>query len=202
MIKCAEEVMRSFMSSLHRNIQMKKNILFMHAAGPKAEGSGAFIDVLEKELGAHYRVTAPDMPDADAPNYNKWARAFGSAMQSLAGDISLVGHSLGGTIILKYFALNGGAPARIKSLHLVAVPYWGLADWAVDDFLLPKNYGDAIAGVPKIFLYQGTDDDVLSPEHIEAYKKDFPRAKVRVVKGFDHILGQGLPVLTKDILDL
>lgn len=181
---------------------MKKNILFMHAAGPKSEGSGDFIAVLEKELGSKYRVTAPDMPDAHAPNYSKWSHAFGSALQSIPGDLILVGHSLGGSIILKYFAQNGGAPARVKALHLVAVPYWGLADWEVDDFLLPKNYVESIATIPKIFLYQGTEDDVLTPEHIERYKKDFPRAKVRLVKGLDHVFGKGLPELSNDLQDL
>lgn len=174
----------------------------MHAAGLKVEGSGDFIKVLEKDLGSNYRLTAPDMPDAEAPNYSKWARAFGAAMQSLSGDLHLVGHSLGGTIILKYFALNGGASERIKSLHLAAVPYWGLPDWEIDDFLLPKNYVQALATVPKIFFYQGTEDDVLTPEHLDKYKLDISRAKIRILKGSDHVFTHGIPELTKDILEL
>jgi hypothetical protein len=39
-----------------------RKVVFIHAAGLLAEGSGPLVAYLEDELGAGFEVTAPEMP--------------------------------------------------------------------------------------------------------------------------------------------
>jgi hypothetical protein len=40
-----------------------RKLVFIHAAGRLAEGSGPLVANLEDELGAGFEVTAPEMPN-------------------------------------------------------------------------------------------------------------------------------------------
>lgn len=44
-----------------------RKVVFIHAAGRLAEGSGPLVAYLEDELGAGFEVTAPEMPNPDGP---------------------------------------------------------------------------------------------------------------------------------------
>ena len=50
--------------------------------------------------------------------------------------VILVGHSFGGSVLLKYLA-QGSYQKPIRGLFLVSVPNWGPDGWAYDEFAVP-----------------------------------------------------------------
>jgi hypothetical protein len=52
-----------------------RKVVFIHAAGRLAEGSGPLVGYLEDELGAGFEVTAPEMPNPTWSRPGRSARA-------------------------------------------------------------------------------------------------------------------------------
>jgi pimeloyl-ACP methyl ester carboxylesterase len=91
-------------------------VLFIQGAGGmyQPEGSGRLAAYLARELGAGYRVIAPEMPDADDPHYQPWRDRIEQELEALDQAVILVGHSFGGSVLLKYLLR-----ARTRSLSAV-----------------------------------------------------------------------------------
>ncbi|MFZ1115952.1 MAG: alpha/beta fold hydrolase [Propionibacteriaceae bacterium] len=91
-------------------------VLFIQGAGGmyQPEGSGRLAAYLARELGAGYRVIAPEMPDADDPHYQPWRDRIEQELEALDQAVILVGHSFGGSVLLKY-----SLRARTRSLSAV-----------------------------------------------------------------------------------
>lgn len=51
--------------------------------GGLAEGSGPLVAYLEDELGAGFEVTAPEMPNPDAPEAEAWEGAVDALLADL-----------------------------------------------------------------------------------------------------------------------
>ena len=86
---------------------MRKHIiLFIHGAGNqhKPLGSGKLVASLQQQLGSDYHVLAPDMPDPGHPRYLAWRDQIEQELGKLDADALLIGHSLGGSMLLKYLA--------------------------------------------------------------------------------------------------
>jgi predicted alpha/beta hydrolase family esterase len=81
---------------------MRKHVLFIQGAGNKHKplGSGKLIAYLQEQLGSNYEVLAPDMPDPDHPRYLAWRDQIEQELGKLDADVLLIGHSLGGSMLL------------------------------------------------------------------------------------------------------
>src|SRR5690349_1221133 len=103
-----------------------KQILFIHGAGNQhhPEGSAKLVAALKQQLGSDYHVLAPDMPDPDNPAYQPWRDQIEQELDKLDAHVLLIGHSFGGSVLLKYLA-EGTYRKPIAGLFLVSVPYWG-----------------------------------------------------------------------------
>ena len=122
---------------------------------------------------------------------------------SFAGPIAicnLVGHSFGGSVLLKYLA-EGKPATGIGGLFLVAVPWWGSEGWNYDEYALPANFAAHLPQVP-IFLYHSTDDPHVPITHLELYRRQLPQATVRVIDGTEHSFVHGLPELLADVREI
>jgi pimeloyl-ACP methyl ester carboxylesterase len=105
-------------------------ILFIQGAGMMhdPEGSGRLAAYLARELSADHRVIAPEMPDADNPHYQRWRDRIEQELQAIDEEVILIGHSLGGSVLLKYLA-EGSYRKPVPGLFLVSVPNWGPDGW-------------------------------------------------------------------------
>ncbi len=138
------------------------------------------------------------MPSPGRPTYRAWRAAVNDVLNETDGPLLLIGHSLGGSVLLKY--LTDTLSARpIRGLFLVATPYWGGTDWESDDFTLRAGYADAIPADLPVFLYHSRDDDVVPVAHAERYRAEIPHAVLRLVDGRGHEFGDGLPELIEDL---
>jgi uncharacterized protein len=164
------------------------------------EGSGRLAAYLAGEVGPNYRVIAPEMPDADSPDYQSWRDRIEQELAAIDEEVILVGHSFGGSVLLKYLA-EGSYRKHVPGLFLVSVPNWGPDGWAYAEFAVPDDVGSRLPAT-RIFLYHSRDDPEVPFAHLGCYQKHFPMATVRPIAGSEHSFVGGLPMLVDDIKSL
>jgi uncharacterized protein len=177
-------------------------ILFVQGAGSidAPDGSGRLAAYLARELGDGYRVIAPKMPDADNPRYQYWRDRIEQELEAINEEVIVVGHSFGGSVLLKYFA-EGSLHNPVRALFLVSVPNWGPDGWAYDEYAVPNEVGLSLP-TSRVFLYHSRDDPEVPFAHLHFYEKLLPTATARAVAGSEHSFLDGLPILVDDIKSL
>jgi uncharacterized protein len=179
---------------------MKRKVLFVHSAGMQSfdEGSHRLIMYLKVMLGSDYDVLVPPMPEPENPRYTAWKGVLGEWLKTLEGDLILVGHSLGGSVLLKYIS-EERVPSSIVGVFLVATPFWGVEDWEIEEFILLRGLVSVVPPTSNIFLYHSRNDQWVPVEHVWLYAELLPTAEVCVVEGTEHEFYDGLPELIADI---
>src|SRR5829696_8065734 len=104
---------------------MKRQLLFVYGAGEEAYNEDRkMLESLRDALGAGYETRYPKMPGEESPTYAAWRDRIASELAELDGEVFLVGHSLGASILLKYISEDRPV-TPIAGMFLVAPPYWG-----------------------------------------------------------------------------
>jgi predicted alpha/beta hydrolase family esterase len=183
--------------------KMKQKVLFVHSGGTQGphEGSSDLVTYLRQMLGGGYEVLYPKMPDPDHPEYVLWKEHLEKRIAWLDDEVILVGHSLGGSVLLKYLS-EENFHKSIAGLFLVAAPYWGKRDWEVDEYVLQKDFYAKLPHIRRIFLYHSRNDEVVPFNHLASYADKLPNAVVREFDSRRHLFSTGLPELVDDIKDL
>lgn len=183
---------------------MTRQILFIHSAGRQGEhdGSSEFLAFLRPALSPDYDLRSPLMPSPQAPTYELWKQKLGEELAKLDDGAILIGHSLGGSVILKY--LSEEKPEKtFAAVFVVASPYWGAdSDWQVDEYNLHDYFASKLPSDLKIFLYRSRDDEVVPHAHLEKYAQQLPQATVREVEGKGHLMSGKTPEIVEDIKSL
>ena len=181
---------------------MTKQVLFVQGGGGGThdDWDNKLVESLSKELGPGYEIRYPVMPDEATPSYAAWKAALERESTLLEpGDI-LIGHSLGGAILINVLAER--APKRPGAICLIAAPFVGDGGWTSED-IEPRP--DIAARLPKgvpVFLYHGSEDEIVPFAHIELYSEAIPGAHVRRLNGRDHQLNNNLSEVAHDIREL
>jgi predicted alpha/beta hydrolase family esterase len=175
-----------------------QKILFAHSAGPqygKGKGSYDLVEYLKSKLSHEYKILFPTIEKPTAPAYEKFKKMFASVFATITDPVILIGHSLGGSTLLKY--LSEEKPViPITGLFLVATPHWGSN---MKEFQLKKDFQAALKNIPAIFLYHSTNDTEVPFENLAFYENAFTTATVRKLPGKEHTFSKGLPQLLSDI---
>lgn len=87
--------------------------------------------------------------------------------------VILVGHSLGGSILLKYLS-EANVEESIAGIFLIATPYWGAEDWQVDEYALHDSFATRLPKAPPIFFYHSDNDDLVPFAHLALYAEKLP----------------------------
>jgi uncharacterized protein len=178
---------------------MRKQVLFIHGGGEGAyEEDGKLAASLQDALGAAYDVRCPKMPDEDRPVYRAWKERIAEELGALEGEVILVGHSLGGSILLKYLS-EEELERFVAGLFLVATPYWGVEDWEVGEYALREDFASKIPKEMTAFLYHSRDDEVVPFAHAALYAQKLPRATIREFDGRGHQFDDDLSEVARDI---
>ena len=178
-------------------------ILFIPSAGPQTEdqGSTGLIRYLKKSLEKDFILDFPQMPDPENPRYFRWKEVLDKKMNSGESKILLVGHSLGGSVLLKYIS-EEKFTRKIAGLFLVAAPFWGQSEWEIDEFMLRSDFELYVNRIPDIFIYHSCEDEWVPFEHMVHYSRVLLNARIRVLHGKDHEFFAGLPQLTEDLINV
>lgn len=181
-----------------------KQIFFLHSAGPQGthEGSSDFISWLKASLGAEYDILHPLMPDPDSPDYELWKQQLDEELKDLKGDVVLIGHSLGGSVLLKYLVTNH-VQFNILGLYLCASPFWGKnTDWQYQPFTLPTDFTKKLPQINNLHIYHSKGDPFVPFSHAQLYKDELPNSVLHAIDGDSHVFDTGIERLIEDISNL
>jgi predicted alpha/beta hydrolase family esterase len=178
---------------------VKRQVVFIHGGGQEAfEEDKKLATSLQDVLGASYDVRYPEMPDADSPEYEAWKERIAKELATLDGEGILVGHSLGGSILLKFLS-EENVENPVAGLFLIAVPFWGAADWEVSEYALQDGFASKLPRELPVFLYHSRDDDVVPFAHLALYTEKLAQPTIREFDGRGHQFNDDLTEVARDI---
>lgn len=180
---------------------MAQQILFIHSAGPQGEqqGSSGLLQYLENELGPAYQVIAPEMPEPEDPKYKEWREVLKNELAALEDGSVLVGHSIGGSALLKFLSEEELGKSFSKVIT-IAAPFWGIdEDWQLEDFNLMDDFSSRNSLLPDVILFHSIGDDIVPFTHLQKYMENLPNATVKQLPGNDHIFQAGLAEVVHEI---
>ncbi|RYY01217.1 MAG: serine hydrolase family protein [Gammaproteobacteria bacterium] len=182
---------------------MSIEVLFIHSAGSQSggQGSSSLLKHLRDGLGTAYNIISPKMPAPTKPSYERWKQELDKQFSKNNSVPILIGHSLGGSVLLKYLS-EQKREIQIAGLFIIAAPYWGSEGWKVEEFILRNNYAKYLPAETKLYLYQSCDDEVVSIDHLRFYSTAIPNSIVRKLDGGGHTFKDGLTELVQDIKNL
>jgi predicted alpha/beta hydrolase family esterase len=181
-----------------------KQVLFIQGAGKDVHDAwdNKLVGSLEQELDHDYAISYPRMPDEAAPDAAAWKEAIAPEIERLNDGLILVGHSVGGAVLLDYLA--DAAPQwpmerRVGGVFLIAAPFIGDRGWPSEDLRPTAEVARALRDGEALHFYQGTDDETVPFAHLELFATAFPAATIRRLEGRDHQLNDDLSEVARDI---
>ena len=177
---------------------MTRQIVFIQGGGASVhdDWDDKLVDSLTRELGDGWEVRYPRMPDEEDPSYAQWSTAIRHEVAASDERAVVVGHSVGGTILINVLA-DGSTARRLGAIVLIAAPFVGLGGWPGDEFELPCDLGARLPqGVP-VHVFHGLADDTAPPSHAELYARAVPHAQLHLLPGRGHQLDNDLSEVAK-----
>ena len=179
---------------------MTKEVLFIQGGGEDTHDhwDNKMVESLERELGPGYAVRYPRMPDEADPKYAAWKTALKRQFDRLDDGALLIGHSIGGTILIRTLA-DEPPTLTFAGIFLIAAPFVGDGGWRGEDIEPLSDLGARLPDQTPIYLYHGSNDRTAPLEHVHLYAKAIPHAVVRQLSGRDHQLNNDLSEVAADI---
>jgi pimeloyl-ACP methyl ester carboxylesterase len=179
---------------------VNEQILFIQGGGQGThdEWDGKLVDSLARELGEDFQVRYPRMPREDDPSYAQWGPAIRREIAALDEGATVVGHSVGGTLLVRTLA-DERPDVELGAIVLLATPFIGEGGWPGDDFEMPSDLGDRLPESVPVHLFHGLDDDTAPAAHADLYARVIPQAQVHRLPGRDHQLGNDLAEVARVI---
>jgi predicted alpha/beta hydrolase family esterase len=181
---------------------MNKNILFIQGGGLTGfEADAKLVASLKTQLGDEYIIHYPRMLlDEALPDFG-WLQQINNEIAAIDGDVILVGHSLGSSLLLKCVSENN-IEKKITGIFLMSTPFWsGDEDW-VQGLKLKADFAIKLSKDIPLFLYHCRDDKEVPFEHFMKYSQKLPWATVRKLETGDHQLNNNLSIVANDIRSL
>jgi serine hydrolase len=184
---------------------LKKQALFIQGGGSGAyKEDEKLVDNLRNALGDAYEVHYPEMPMESDPDYRRWMPQIRTELAKLEGGMILIGHSLGGSFLLKYLS-EEKTEMVIAGIFLIATPYCGGDGWRYEGYesvSLPKDFPSKLPSDTPIFFYHGRDDEIVPFAHLTLYAKKLPQATIHALDARGHQLKNDLSEVAVDIKSL
>ncbi len=160
---------------------------------------------LANNFGKDFELFYPKMPNGQDAKYEEWKTWFEKLIPFLHDDVILVGHSLGGLLLIKYLSENE-FPKKIRALFTVATPYTGRNMKHSREMGGTFTPGNDLSGVTrqvnKLFMYHSKEDPVVPFADFEMYQTKLSGATARVFENRGHFNMETLPEIVEDIKEL
>jgi predicted alpha/beta hydrolase family esterase len=167
---------------------MVTHVVFIQGAGQGAyEADKKLATSLQQALGAGYEMRYPAMPDESNAPYEQWKRRIVQELATMQGPVILVGHSVGGSVIL------------------MATPFWGGDGWryeGYEELELPQDVAVKFPRGPRLLLYHCRDDETVPFGHLALFAKVLPHAHVRELDKGGHQFNNDIAIVAQDIQSL
>ena len=176
-----------------------RHLLFIQGGGRGAHAADAELaKSLQQALGDGFEVHFPVMRDEGAPSFALWKEQIAAELSQLRGAVTLVGHSLGGAMLLSYLA-EQTPPTHIPALVLLAAPAWDGERWAFDELVLPGDLADKLDAIPLLLLYHCHDDETVPFAHLARHAAKLPQAITVAMTRGGHQFGNDLQAVAADL---
>ena len=176
-----------------------RDLVFIQGGGQGAHAADAPLAAsLKQALGDGAHVHYPLMRGEDEPSLEPWVRQIAAEVAGRPGPVTLVGHSLGGALLLRYLAQQT-PPVPVQALVLLAAPAWDGQQWAFDELVLPDDLDDRLATIPRLMLYHCQDDEVVPFAHLALHGRRLPSAATCAFARGGHQFGNDLRKVAMDI---
>ncbi|MEU7654145.1 alpha/beta fold hydrolase [Micromonospora taraxaci] len=160
-------------------------------AGVHDDWDDKLFDSLSRELGDAYEVRYPRMPDEADPGYASWSVVIRREIAALDDGAVVVGHSVGGTILVNMLA-ERPPERRLGAIVLVAAPFVGAGGWPGGEFEAPYDLGARLPRDVPVHVFHGLRDETAPPSHADLYAGVIPQARLHRLPGRDHQLNNDL----------
>jgi predicted alpha/beta hydrolase family esterase len=177
-----------------------RDVLFVQGAGEgvHAAWDSHLVASLRAELGPQYDVRYPRMPNEADPTVATWGPVIERQLAALSPGAVVVGHSVGGTMLVQVLAHAARVP-DLGAVALIAAPFIGPGGWPSDEVEPTADLTARLPATVPVFVYHGEDDAVVPVAHAARYAEALPRARVRRLAGRDHQLNGQLGEVAHDI---
>src|SRR5690348_8317789 len=93
-------------STVRHDESVARQVVFIQGGGKGVhdQWDNKLVDSLRRELGPEYDVRYPRMPNEADPSCTSWKAAPAKEIADLDDDGALIGHSVGGTILINALA--------------------------------------------------------------------------------------------------
>jgi len=166
--------MASKMSSTARKAAKRgaKQVLFIQGAGEGThdEWDNKLVASLQRGLGPGHDVRYPRMPNGDDPSFVAWSAALEKEIVQLDDGAILIGHSVGGTILIHALTEQPKLLRGVAAICLIAAPFVGDGGWPADDIVLRRDWTAPLADIA-VYLYQGDTDETTPMTHLDLYAR-------------------------------
>ena len=181
---------------------MNKHILFIQGGGDGGyEADKELVDSLQKALGKGYDINYPEIKSDESASDFGWTQQIGNKLSETKGDIILVGHSFGASMILKYLSENS-VIKKIEGIFLIATPFWDGNEYWEIGLKLQEDFAEKLPDDVPIFFYHCQDDEEIPFSHMDHYKQKLTQATFREIKSGGHQLNNDLTFVANDIKNL
>jgi predicted alpha/beta hydrolase family esterase len=179
-----------------------KHVLFIQGGGNGGyEADAKLVGSLKAALGNGYEVSYPQLQmDETVPDFG-WCRQIGKEISNIKGDVILVAHSLGASLVLKYLS-ETKIRKKISGIFLIATPFWSGQESWMKGLKLQNDFTEKLPQHIPIFLYHSMDDKEVSFDNLSVYAEKLPQAIVREIKKGGHQFSNDLQFVAKDIKTL
>lgn len=182
-------------------MQEKRQLLFVQGGGIGVhdEWDSKLVDSLQHALGDAFDIRYPRMPNEDDPGYAPWKPALEEQLTTLRDGAILVGHSVGGTILIRLLAEQVPVP-ELGGIFLIAAPFVGDGGWPADGMEFSPDLGRRLPKDAPIHFYHGLEDGIVPSSHVELFARAVPQGRVHRLPGRDHQLNNDLSEVAAAIL--
>ncbi|PKR87457.1 alpha/beta hydrolase [Pleomorphomonas diazotrophica] len=179
---------------------MTRQVLFVQGGGAGVHDGwdDKLVRSLERELGEEYTVIYPRMPDEASPSYPAWKTALLDELSRLDEGAIVIGHSIGGAVLIHVLA-EQYPRQKPGAILLLAAPFLGEGGWQSDEIAPLTHSATGFPADIPVLLYHGSADDEVPAEHLQLYAKALPSATTRVLAQRDHQLNNDLSDIATDI---
>ena len=180
-----------------------RQILFVQGAGKDVheQWDNKLVEDLRRQLGRGYEVRYPFMPNEADPHFASWRASLENQIAALPNGAIVVGHSIGGTLLVNVLAQYTPAIA-LGAIVLIAAPFIGDGGWTSDDIEPRSDFATRLPPDVPVFLYHGDKDETAPISHVALYAEAIPYARVRRLANRDHQLNNDLSEVADDIRGL
>ena len=178
---------------------MSKHVVFFQGGGGQEDydADAKLVASLKLKLGSNYLVHYPLLPNEEVQDFGR-REQIGREISVSEEGVTLVGHSLGASMLLAYLSENK-VEKKIAGIFLLSTPFWsGDEDW-VDPLKLQSNFADGLDKKVPLFFYHCRDDEEVPFAQLAVYKQHLPWASFREIPVGGHQLGNDLTIVANDI---